>query len=80
MARRSPTRQHPATIGDQGYTSAGSTLFYAGKYYTQIVSTQDDPKFAAFALELAKRVVARQKPGGTQVASRPPRHRPRPRR
>lgn len=51
-------------IGDQGYTSAGSTLFYSGKYYTQIVSTADDPKFAAFALDLARRVVARQKPGG----------------
>ena len=43
-------------IGDQGYTTAGSTLFYAGKYYTQIVSTSDDPKFAAFALDLAWRV------------------------
>ena len=52
-------------VGDEGYTAAGSTLFYAGKYYTQIVSTQDDPKFAAFALELARRVAARQKPGGS---------------
>jgi hypothetical protein len=51
-------------IGDEGYTTAGSTLFYSGRYYTQIVSTQDDPKFGAFALELAKRVAARQKPGG----------------
>ena len=39
-------------------------LFYAGRYYTQIVSTKDDPKFAAFALELAKRVASLQKPGG----------------
>jgi hypothetical protein len=62
-----PDEATAATIGDQGYTSAGSTLFYAGKYYTQIVSTADDPKFAGFAMELAKRVVARQKPGGTQV-------------
>ena len=52
-------------VGDEGYTSAGSTLFYAGKYYTQIVSTQDDPKFAAFALELARRVAGKQKPGGS---------------
>ena len=66
-----PDEAVPVTIGDQGYTSAGSTLFYAGKYYTQIVSTQDDPKFAAFALEMAKRVVARQKPGGTQSPLRP---------
>src|SRR5262249_6364229 len=51
-------------VGDEGYTSAGSTLFYAGKYYTQIVSTSDDPKFAAFALDLAKRVAEKQKPGG----------------
>ena len=26
-------------IGSEGYSSAGSTLFYAGPYYTQIVST-----------------------------------------
>ena len=52
-------------IGNEGYTTAGSTLFYSGRYYTQIVSTQDDPKFSAFALELAKRVAARQKPGGS---------------
>ncbi len=58
-----PDEAVPAAVGDQGYTSAGSTLFYAGKYYTQIVSTQDDPKFAAFALELAKRVAIRQKGG-----------------
>ncbi len=51
-------------IGSEGYTTAGSTLFYSGRYYTQIVSTQDDPKFSGFALELAKRVAARQKPGG----------------
>ena len=58
-------------VGDEGYTAAGSTLFYAGKYYTQIVSTQDDPKFAAFALELARRVAARQKPGGSPAAPSP---------
>jgi hypothetical protein len=52
-------------IGSEGYTSAGSTLFYSGRYYTQIVSTQDDPKFGAFALELAKRVVASQALGGS---------------
>jgi len=58
-------------VGDEGYTAAGSTLFHAGKYYTQIVSTQDDPKFAAFALELAKRVAARQKPGGSPAPAKP---------
>ena len=50
-------------VGDGGYTSAGSLFFYAGKYYTQLVSTQDDPKFAAFALEMGRRVAAKQKPG-----------------
>ncbi len=64
-----PEEFQAAKIGDEGYTSAGSTLFYAGKYYTQIVSTADDPKFAAFALELAKRVVARQKPGAASAPS-----------
>ena len=65
-------------VGTEGYTAAGSTLFYAGKYYTQIVSTQDDPKFAAFALELAKRVAAKQKPGGgAPTTAAAPRRRPR---
>ncbi len=59
------------SIGDDGYTTAGSTLFYSGRYYTQIVSTQDDPKFGAFAIDLAKRVAARQKPAsaGAPAAS-----------
>jgi hypothetical protein len=48
------------SIGTEGYTSAGSTLFYSGRYYTQIVSTQDNPKFGTFALELAQRVSAQQ--------------------
>jgi hypothetical protein len=58
-------------IGNEGYTTAGSTLFYSGRYYTQIVSTQDDPKFTAFALDLAKRVAARQKPGGAAASPAP---------
>ena len=70
-ARRSPMRPRPLPSAIEGYTSAGSTLFYAGKYYTQIVSTQDDPKFAAFALELARRVAAKQKPGGSRRRHRP---------
>jgi hypothetical protein len=67
-----PEEFQPVAVGDQGYTTAGSLLFYAGKYYTQIVSTADDPKFAAFALDLAKRVAARQKPGGGGAAATPP--------
>jgi hypothetical protein len=62
-----PDEAQPVSIGDAGYTTAGSTLFYAGRYYTQIISTQDDPKFAAFAIEIAKRVAARQKPGGAET-------------
>ncbi len=64
-----PDEAKPIAVGTEGYTTAGSTLFYAGKYYTQIVSTQDDPKFAAFALDLARRVAARQKPVGNTPAS-----------
>ena len=52
-------------VGTEGYTASGSTLFYQGPYYTQIVSTKDDPTYAAFALDLAKRIAASQKPGGT---------------
>jgi hypothetical protein len=64
-----PEEFTPVAVGSEGYTSAGSLLFYAGRYYTQIVSTQDDAKFAAFALELAKRVAGRQQPGGAPAAS-----------
>jgi hypothetical protein len=63
-----PEEVQTVAIGAAGYTAAGSTLFYSGKYYTQIVSTQDDPKFSAFALELARRVAARQQGGGTATA------------
>jgi hypothetical protein len=57
-----PEEAKPLAIGSEGYTSAGSTLFYAGPYYTQIVSTQDDAKFAACAEELARMIAAKQKP------------------
>ncbi len=54
-------------IGTEGYTSAGSLLFYIDPYYTQIVSTTDEPKFAAFALDMAKRIAAKQGKGaGTE--------------
>jgi hypothetical protein len=64
-----PEDAKPVAIGNEGYTTAGSTLFYAGPYYTQIVSTQDDPKFAAFALDLARRIAAAQKPAAPSVAA-----------
>jgi hypothetical protein len=51
-------------VGNEGYTTAGSTLFYADRFYTQIVSTADDPKFSAFALYLARRIAAKQVPAG----------------
>jgi hypothetical protein len=63
-----PDEFTPVAVGTEGYTSAGSLLFYAGRYYTQIVSTQDDAKFAAFALVLAKQVADHQKPGGAKAA------------
>lgn len=52
-------------VGDEGYQSAGSTFFYRGPYYTQIVSSVEDPKLAAFALELAKRIDAVQSGKGS---------------
>jgi hypothetical protein len=52
-------------LGTEGYVSAGSTLFYAGKYYTQVVTTKDDPKVGAFAMEIARRVAAKQAPEGS---------------
>src|SRR4051812_42007596 len=55
-------------IGSEGYASAGSTLFHADRYYTQIVSTRAAPQFAAFALELAKRIAARQQPAASPAA------------
>jgi hypothetical protein len=61
-----PGEVKESPIGSAGYSTAGSTLFRAGPYYTQIVSTTDDPKFAAFALEMAKRIAAQQTPQGAK--------------
>ena len=55
-----PDDVKPLSVGTEGYTSAGSTLFYSGPYYTQIVSTKDDARFAGFAVDLAKRIADRQ--------------------
>ena len=71
-----PEEFQAVSVGDAAYTSAGSLLFHAGRYYTQIVSTKDDPKFAAFALNLAKRVAAIQQggpaaPGATGAGTAP---------
>jgi hypothetical protein len=56
-------------IGSEGYLSAGSIIFYAGPYYTQVVTTTDDPKFAAFAKAMAERIAARQRPGAAPAAT-----------
>jgi Family of unknown function (DUF6599) len=56
-------------IGNEGYASAGSVFFYAGPYYTQIVSNKDDAKYAAFGLDIARRVVAKQMPAQTALAA-----------
>ena len=57
-----PEQSEPVKVGTEGYTSAGSLLFYADPFYTQIVSTTPDAKFAAFSLEMAKRIAAKQVP------------------
>jgi hypothetical protein len=51
-------------VGTEGYISAGSTFFFLGKYYTQIVTTKDDAKLAAFSLDIAKKVAASIKAAG----------------
>jgi len=53
-------------IGTEGYTSAGSLLFFVDPYYTQIVSTKDDARFADFATEMARRIAARQAPASSE--------------
>jgi hypothetical protein len=55
-----PEESEAVKVGTEGYASAGSLLFYADPYYTQIVSTTPDAKFAAFSLEMAKRIAAKQ--------------------
>lgn len=58
-----PEETKPVQVGTEGYSASGSLLFRTGKYYTQIVSTKDDPKFNEFALAIAKRVAAAQGAG-----------------
>lgn len=48
----------PVAIGKDGYSAAGSTLFYLDKYYVQLVSTRDDPKFADFVTAIARKIEA----------------------
>jgi hypothetical protein len=65
-----PDEAKELAVGAAGYTSAGSTLFYTGPYYIQIVSTKDDAKFSGFAVELAKRIAAQAQ--GSSAASASP--------
>lgn len=57
-----PDQSEAVKVGTEGYSSAGSLLFYADPYYTQIVSTTPEAKFAAFSLEMARRIAAKQAP------------------
>ena len=63
------TEAKDVAIGSAGYTSAGSTLFYVGPYYTQIISTSDSPKFAEFVLEIARKIADKQKSSATKGAT-----------
>lgn len=60
-----PEEVDPVDVGAEGYASAGSLFFHAGPYYTQIVSTSDDPKVLAFAEQLAARIIPKQKPAAS---------------
>ena len=65
-----PEKSDPVKVGTEGYSAAGSLLFYADPYYTQIVSTKDDKQFADISLELAKRIAVKQVPeGGSKPGS-----------
>lgn len=71
-----PPEAEPASLGDAGYTAAGSVFFHLGPYYTQVVLNTEDPKIAAFALEIAIRVAEQMRPGSTEgirlAAAAPP--------
>ena len=64
-----PEAVKPLEVGDEGYTSAGSTLFHSGPYYTQIVSTKDDKAFADFAVTIARRIAGAQKSSGASPSA-----------
>ncbi|WP_435017294.1 DUF6599 family protein [Tundrisphaera sp. TA3] len=75
-----PEGAKPIKVGTEGYTSAGSLLFYVEPYYTQIVSTKDDPQFEAVSKQIAEQIAAVQAPappsgenpeGGEMVAKAP---------
>lgn len=55
-----PEEAKDLKLGASAYTSAGSVFFYADKYYTIVNVAREDPKLAAFAMDVAKKVVALQ--------------------
>ncbi len=67
-----PEEVQDVAIGTAGYTTAGSAFFYLDKYYVQIVSTSDDAKLSAFALDIARRIAARMVPGKIKAAEGTP--------
>ena len=68
-----PDEIKPVAIGAGGYLAAGSVIFYAEPFYTQVVATVDDPKFAQFAEAIARKVASKQgataSPGGEPAKS-----------
>lgn len=70
-ASEKPEETQPIKLGAEGYTTAGSVFFRSGAYYTMVTLTTDNPKVAAFALELAKRVAAQQIPAETAAGGKP---------
>ena len=49
------------SVGTGAYTAAGSVFFYSDRYYTVVNIARDDAKLAAFAQEVAAKVVSLQK-------------------
>ncbi|HEU5117605.1 MAG TPA: DUF6599 family protein, partial [Isosphaeraceae bacterium] len=54
-----PQDAETIAIGDEGYSAAGSVSFYRDRYFVQVVSTSDDPKYAEFSETIAKIVSAK---------------------
>jgi hypothetical protein len=46
-------------VGSEGFTAAGSVSFYKGRYFGQLVSTSEAPKFADFSMTVAQAVADR---------------------
>jgi hypothetical protein len=64
-----PEEAETIALGDEGYRSGGSVYFHADRYYTIVEVGEDNPKLAEFALEVARRVAAKQGGGGSAGAA-----------